>query len=158
MWEFSASRHLSHTQTVTSSILLHSINKMWRFGRVTLNDLTAELGKTVQIGTVIYFFSHFTEALILTHHAIFHLGISSYLRKCIREARWEVERVIDFTWVHYEKGAKLIIKSENPSSDSFSRYPYWVAFITWLELKEHRALLCSFFLKTKKSNLLDYIS
>lgn len=32
-------------------------------------------------------------------HAVLHLGISNYLHKCVIKAEWEMERLIDLTWV-----------------------------------------------------------
>lgn len=48
------------------------------------------------------------------HSRVFHLGISSFLHKYIIEARWEMETLIDLSWVHTEKGAKLRVQYGEP--------------------------------------------
>lgn len=93
-----------------------------------------ELSKTVQIMTAVFGFVFpviFQKHWCLCRHAVVHLGISSYLHKCIAEARWEMERLIDFSWVHSERGAKLRIRNLGTQSlKSFWKQPYWVTFVS----------------------------
>ena len=80
--------------------------------------------------SLVFFAVIFQKHWCLCRHTVVHLGISGYLHKCIAEARWEMERLIDFTWVHSEKGANLRIRNLGKQSlESCGKQPYWVTFV-----------------------------
>lgn len=64
-----------------------------------IESALSELGKTEQSRTELCFCIILQSFCASCMHAVFHLGISSYLHKCVIKAEWEMERLIDFTWV-----------------------------------------------------------
>lgn len=56
------------------------------------------------------FLQFFCRTLVLLHAHVFHLMIPGLLHEYIVVARWGIKRLMNFTWVHSEKGAKLRLK------------------------------------------------
>lgn len=110
--------------------ILPGTNKMWGGRKSHWETYRIRQDSADHDCSLVFFAVIFQKHWCLCRHTVVHLGISGYLHKCIAEARWEMERLIDFTWVHSEKGANLRIRNLGKQSlESCGKQPYWVTFV-----------------------------